>query len=182
VNSQESAPARFSLRRAVPDDARAIAEIGVAGWQSAYRGILPDDFLDGMRVEGRETAWRQMLAGDGDGGAPAWVAEQDGRVVGYVCSGPPRDDDVPLPATEIYAIYVSPETWRAGIGRALLSTAMAHWNAVTATTMVLWVFEENARARAFYEAMGWRSDGGRQQLELAGTSAIEVRYRLVAPA
>jgi ribosomal protein S18 acetylase RimI-like enzyme len=174
-----TAPAGLSIRRAGPGDARAIAEVTVAGWQVAYRGILPDDFLDGLRVDTREIGWREMLTRDVDGGTPAWIAvHADGRVLGFVAGGPPRDEDVPLPAAEVYAIYVQPEAWRNGAGRALLETAVAHWSTRGATTLVLWVFEDNARARAFYEALGWRADGGRQELELGGTSSIEVRYRL----
>jgi ribosomal protein S18 acetylase RimI-like enzyme len=182
MNSTEEAQAPFAVRRARPADARAIAEVGVAGWRAAYRDILPADFLDAMRVDAREVAWREMLRGGGDDGAPAWVAEQGGRVVGYVSSGPPRDDDVPLPAAEIYAIYVLAEAWRTGIGRSLLTTAIAHWLAGGTTTVVLWVFEDNARARSFYGAMGWQPDGGRQELTIGGTSAIEVRYRLLPKA
>ena len=42
-------------------------------------------------------------------------------------SGPPRDEDAPRPAAEIYAIYVLPQPWREGHERNLLETAMDHW-------------------------------------------------------
>jgi GNAT superfamily N-acetyltransferase len=119
-----------------------------------------------------------MLDRDTDGGVPAWLAERDGRAVGFVSSGPPRDEDVPLPSAEVYAIYVSPEAWRRGIGRSLLDRAIACWRERGATQLALWVLEGNAPARAFYEAMGWRPDGARQQLRIAGTSLAEIRYRL----
>jgi GNAT superfamily N-acetyltransferase len=166
------------VRRALLADARAIAEVTVRGWQAAYRGLMPDEFLDGLSVAGREAAWREMLERDADGGVPAWVAERDGHVVGFVSSGPPRDADVPLPAAEVYAVYVLPEEWRTGIGRSLLETAVGHWRSHGATTLVLWVLEANGPARAFYEAMGWEPDGGRQRLEIADTSLAEIRYRL----
>jgi GNAT superfamily N-acetyltransferase len=166
------------VRRAVPADARAIAELTVRGWQAAYRGLMPNEFLGGLSVAGREAAWREMLDRDTDGGVPAWLAERDGRAVGFVSSGPPRDEDVPLPSAEVYAIYVSPEAWRRGIGRSLLDRAIACWRERGATQLALWVLEGNAPARAFYEAMGWRPDGARQQLRIAGTSLAEIRYRL----
>jgi GNAT superfamily N-acetyltransferase len=119
-----------------------------------------------------------MLDRDTDGGIPAWLAERDGRAVGFVSSGPPRDEDVPLPGAELYAIYVLTAERRSGIGRLLLETAAAHWRERGATQLVLWVLESNAPARAFYQAMGWRPDGTRQQLEIAGTSLAEIRYRL----
>ncbi|MGD0017872.1 MAG: GNAT family N-acetyltransferase [Candidatus Limnocylindrales bacterium] len=174
---REAETAAPVVRRAGPDDARAIAEVAVAGWQAAYRGILPDDFLDALRVDPRAAAWREILVRDVDGGTPTWVAESGDRIVGFVGSGPPRDDDVPLPAAEVYAIYVLPQCWRLGLGRALLDAAVAHWHAAGAETLALWVFEANAQARAFYEAMGWLPDGGRKEFRLGDVAAIEIRYR-----
>jgi hypothetical protein len=44
---------------------------------------------------------------------------------------------------------------------------------------VLWVAEENPRARRFYEHGGWALDGGRKVDEVApGALVAEVRYRL----
>ena len=170
----------LSIRRASPSDARAIAEIGVRGWREAYRDTLPRDFLAGLSVDTREIAWRTMLESDEEGAAPAWVAERSGVVVGFVATGPPRDEDVPLPGAEIYAIYVLPESWRGGVGRALLATAVDHWQARGATPLVLWVLESNTRGRAFYEALGWNPDGARQQIDLGGFDTPEVRYHFTA--
>jgi GNAT superfamily N-acetyltransferase len=172
----------FRIRPATPGDAGAIAGITVRGWQAAYRGILPKAFLDGLNADARETGWRSMIESDVDGGTPAWVAEAGGRTIGFVSSGPPRDEDVPLPGAEVYAIYVEPEQWRHGTGAALLTVAADYWLTAGATTLVLWVFEANARARSFYAAMGWHRDGARQTLELGGVAAWEIRYRWVAAA
>jgi GNAT superfamily N-acetyltransferase len=168
------------IRRATPADARAIAEIGVRSWQAAYRGILPAAFLAGLSVTAREIAWEYMLGADEADGAPCWMAERNGDAIGYVASGPPRDDDVPLPAAEIYAIYVAPSQWRSGAGRALLTTAAAHWQSLGVGTLALWALEGNLAGRAFYEALGWRTDGTRQQIDLGGFKAPEVRYLLNA--
>jgi GNAT superfamily N-acetyltransferase len=165
------------IRLATTADARSIAGIGVRGWQAAYRGILPAAFLAGLNVAAREAAWQSMLESDEERRAPSWIAERDGRTIGFVAGGPPRDDDVPLPGAEVYAIYVDPDAWRNGAGRALLATAVAHWFGRGATTMVLWVLEANARGRAFYEAMGWEADGRRQEIDFGGFYVSEVRYR-----
>lgn len=167
----------FLIRRASVGDARAIAEVAVLGWRAAYRGILPGDFLTGLSVRAREIAWQAMLESDPEGCAPAWVAERDGRVVGFVSSGPPRDEDVPLSAAEVYAIYVMPADWGMGVGRALLDAVTAHWRGRGATELVLWVLEANDAARAFYGATGWRPDGSRQRLRIAGLNLAEVRLR-----
>ena len=41
------------IRSAERDDVRQIAEICVEDWQTAYRGIIDDGFLDSMSVDGR---------------------------------------------------------------------------------------------------------------------------------
>jgi len=181
-------PTPFTIRRAAPDDARAIAEIGVAGWQAAYRGILPSDFLAGLLVHPRELAWRARLESDDEDGAPAWVAETDGRVLGFVAAGPPRDEELatdgaadPARVAEIYAIYVLPGEWRRGVGRSLLDAARGDLDRRGARVLVLWVLEDNSSGRAFYEAMGWAPDGKRQTLDLGGIAVPEVRYRLLRP-
>ena len=89
------------IRPALVGDARSIAEIGVLGWQTAYRDLLPHDFLAGLSVDARAVAWRMRLADDASSASPAWVAERGGLIVGYVSTGPPRDEDVPLPSTEV---------------------------------------------------------------------------------
>ncbi len=166
------------IRRAGTADARAIAEITVSGWQAAYRGLMPQGFLDGLSVPAREVGWRNLLENEGEGAA-SWIAERDGQVTGFVSSGLPRDDDLPADSAEVYAIYVAPAEWRRGAGRALLETATAEWRARGAATLALWVLEGNTRGRAFYEALGWRPDGSRRDLQLGGESVPEVRYRLV---
>lgn len=168
----------LTIRRATTADACAIAAIGVRGWQAAYRGILPAGFLAGLNVAAREVAWQSMLeAADADA-APCWMAERDGNTIGYVATGPPRDVDLALPAIEIYAIYVDPAAWRTGAGRALMAEAVDYWQALGATTLVLWALEGNLAGRSFYEALGWRADGTRQYIDLGGFEAPEVRYRL----
>ena len=166
-----------ATRRATPADAHAIAEISVAGWRAAYRGLMPDAYLDSISVFTREIAWQARLEGDGADLEPAWVAIVDGEVAGYVSSGPPRDDDIPHSAAEIYAIYVHPAKWRSGAGRALLDVATAEWRARGTDALVLWVLEGNARARAFYEAMGWAADDTRKEFDMGGFATVEVRYR-----
>jgi len=93
----------------------------------------------------------------------------------------------PLPPEEVGevgALYVHPDWWRRGVGRVLLDASLAFLREQGYGVATLWALEDNARARAFYEAEGWHDDGGRQQLELdlPGVNLPEVRYRkVIAP-
>ena len=84
----------IAVRQAVADDARAIAIVHVAGWRWAYRGLLPDALLDGLSADARETRWRDTLSAP-DTAARVWLAERDGRVVGFAATAPARDADPP---------------------------------------------------------------------------------------
>jgi ribosomal protein S18 acetylase RimI-like enzyme len=162
---------RPALRRALPGDANAIARVQERGWQHAYRHVFPIEELDRGGFIKAEL-WRQRLATP----PPTWstfVAERDGAVVGFACVGASRDE---RGLGEVYAIYVDPDAWSSGVGRALLARAEeALAGAYEEAT--LWVLEDNPRARTFYERLGWRADGSRKREARWGVAAPELRYR-----
>jgi ribosomal protein S18 acetylase RimI-like enzyme len=104
------------------------------------------------------------------------VATIEGHVCGYVGTGASRDTEEPEGIAEIYAIYVSPPRWRRGLGRRLMQAAFERLAAGGFAEVMLWTFGENAPARRFYEAMGFKHDGGVRQPRRSG-GIPEVRYR-----
>jgi GNAT superfamily N-acetyltransferase len=106
------------IRAARPDDARPVAEVHVASWRHAYRGLLPDESLERLSVDDREAMWRRAFE-DPDPKSGAFVAEVDGRIVGFASFGPSRDEDVPDGTGEVPAIYVEPAALGTGVGREL---------------------------------------------------------------
>lgn len=163
------------IRRAVPDDAGAIAGIQARGWSWGYRGQLPDAFLDALSAEDRSPRWRELLANEGPRSA-TFVATGAGRPAGFVSIGPSRDGRPGDEVGEVYAIYVEPDVAGTGVGRALLGHATAELGARGFRRATLWVLATNARARRFYEVAGWRADGA-QKVEARGAVELhEVRY------
>ncbi|MEA2366174.1 MAG: hypothetical protein QOI32_1686, partial [Thermoleophilaceae bacterium] len=73
-------------------------------------------------------------------------------------------------------IFVAPERWRGGVGRALLAAALDHLRGRAYSEVTLWSFADNGRANAFYEAAGFRRDGS-ERTEDAWAHIPEVRYR-----
>jgi ribosomal protein S18 acetylase RimI-like enzyme len=104
------------VRPATLADAPAMGQVVVRAWQAAYRGQLPEDYLDGLRAEERAAYWDGVLRGE-HGPGVILVAERDGEVVGFAAAGPSPD---PQGAGELYAINVDPDHWGGGAGRALL--------------------------------------------------------------
>jgi len=138
------------LRRATPADAESGARCHAECWREAYAAIVDPDVLRRSTddLEGRIARWREQLSRHTD---ERWVALQSGQVVGFSSAGPGRDDD--LPGLEMYACYVRSRFWGSGLGSCLVRAAIGDAPAY------LWVFEANARARAFYRKHGFVEDG-----------------------
>lgn len=167
------------IRDPLPDDAAAIARVHVETWRSAYRGQLPDEFLDGLSVEQRTRGWRRVIE-EGDPEWPemtVWVAEDAESVVGFCAVGPNRDADVGGAVGEVYAIYVDARHWDTGIGASLMNQALA-WLGERYGEVTLWVLESNERGRRFYERGGWHPDGATKGDDRGSFVLHEVRYRV----
>ena len=169
---------QVNIRPAGPADAAAVAAVHVASWQGAYRGVLPDEVLDGPELAvNRLRQWERLLTEPGPR-AVDLVAEDDAeQIVGLLHAGPTRDDDGGPDTAEVVAIYASPDAWGTGAGRGLMSTALDRLRALGFTDVTLWVLDSNDRARGFYERAGFASDGATKSEELRGTPVTEVRYR-----
>ncbi|GAA4980995.1 GNAT family N-acetyltransferase [Kineococcus glutinatus] len=167
-----------AVRPAVEGDARAIAEVHVAGWRGGYRGLVDDAVLDALSVEDRAAGWARGLAG----GSRVLLAGTGGRVEGFACFGAARDEDLPAGTGEVHALYVLPAAWGRGTGGALLDAAVAELLTGGAPGVVLWALEGNARARRFYERRGWRTDGVRRVERFDGQELPAVRHRWAGPA
>jgi RimJ/RimL family protein N-acetyltransferase len=160
-----------TVRRATPADARDIALVHVCTWQAAYRHVFPAEVLDALSVDAREGEWREILERSP---GPVWVAEDDSRIVGFAGAGASRiEEDV----AELYAIYVLPSAWGSGAGHELMHAVLDWFIAEEYTTAMLWVLDDNPRARRFYEREGWRRDGDRVET-VRGVEVLEALYRL----
>ncbi|MFE0377055.1 GNAT family N-acetyltransferase [Streptomyces inhibens] len=167
-------------------DIEAVSAVRVHGWQRAYRGLMPQAYLDAMSVAA-DAEQRRSWFGRRSPEVSDLVAERDGEVVGWACVGPARDPDItpgagelPAPrptAGELLALYVTPGLIGTGIGRALLSAGTARARASGFHTLYLWVVRGNSRAQRFYERAGFVPDGAEEAYEVGGSSVPELRYR-----
>lgn len=120
--------------------------------------MLPDGYLDKLSVDERE-AQRLAWFADPPSRSGVLVAEEEGRIIGFVTFAYSRDDDAPEGTGEVPAIYVEPSAMGKGVGRELLEEATAELRLAGCTRATLWVLEANERARRFYENEGWEWDG-----------------------
>lgn len=154
------------IRPATAADAAAIGEVHVRSWQAAYAGLIPADFLAGLSAEARAASWARLI---GDGGA-VLVAEEDGVVAGFAAYGDGR----------LYALYLLPEYWGRGLGRALHDRVV---EGLSGDSAILWVLATNERAKDFYVRQGWVADGASQTetIDDGRVTLEELRYRRSLP-
>jgi GNAT superfamily N-acetyltransferase len=163
------------IRSATPEDAHTVAEVHVRSWQHAYRGLLPEAYLDGLSVEERAQRRLEAMA-QAAPNAGMLVAEVDGTIVGFASFCSSRDDDAEEDVGEVPAIYLDPEVVGRGIGRRLFEAVADELRRAGFRRATLWVLEANDRARRFYEKAGWRWDGTVSRHDFDCANEPVVRY------
>ena len=123
----------FSLRRATPEDASALADIHLRARRECM-SYLPDSYSPEEVL-----AWIREIAPQHD---EVWVAEDDGHAVGFFM----------LSHAFLYHLYVYPELQGQGAGSLLFDRVKE----LAPDGFRLWVFQRNRQAREFYEHRGMR--------------------------
>jgi ribosomal protein S18 acetylase RimI-like enzyme len=164
----------MNIRPAIASDARTVATVHVHTWQSAYRGIVPDAYLNSLSIARREPIWRGVL----EKGTPElWVAETDSQVVGWSAFGASRDEDAGAHTGELEAIYLLPQYWTTGTGRALWRVTRRRLVERGFTSVTLWVLTANIRAIRFYAAAGFvPNPASEKEINIGGRALREIRY------
>lgn len=160
-----------SLRIVGPQDVAAVVAIFLECWQVSYREVMPAALVERMTPDYAESLWSRSLSA----AAASYVGAEDadGRLVGFV--GFQLTDGG---SGYISSLYVSPGAQGGGYGRRLLARAEEELKALGATAARLWVFEQNAPSRRFYERSGWTLDGRREILPEWGEPQLGMRKAL----
>lgn len=139
------------IRKVEKEDLKAVSEIIVKGWQSAYRGIVDDSFLDALCVK---KIYQNLLVNYKEN--IFIVAEYENEIVGFCrynfCNC--YKNQYNSVDCELCALYVKPELKRKGIGKCLVNYVMNDFKQNGCFKMILWCFKDNFPSRAFYESLG----------------------------
>lgn len=161
------------LRLAESRDALSVARVHVRSWQAAYRGLLPEEYLTEMRAEERA---KKYDLGNRDPFKPQTIVAVERDVVcGFATISAPCGESSSV--GDLCALYVDPEYWGGGIGRALIAAARERMFVAGNRNAMLWLLKGNVRAARFYERDGWRPDGASRDATVWGLTVQEIRYR-----
>jgi ribosomal protein S18 acetylase RimI-like enzyme len=137
------------FRNAEFSDCEGLAQLHALSWRRAYRGILAREFLENFAEDDRRLVWRDRFSTPDSETRLVRVAIDGTGIVGFVCVFLDRDERW---GALLDNVHVHPDMLGRGVGRQLMAQA-ASWvsDRRPASSLHLWVFEENHSARGFYE-------------------------------
>ena len=172
------------IRDASLADLEPISSLHCRCWQHAYRGVLDQDYLDGLSPETFAKYHASRLTAPKPD-EPFLVAVENGAIVGFTRAGPtrptaPTGDALPGEphkrfSAEIFAIYVAPEKIGQGLGWRLWSLTLDRLRMRGHTSFCVWVLCDNVLGRRFYERIGG-AIGEESTITLRGTAYRQVLY------
>ena len=140
------------IRQAQLKDAEGIAKVHVDSWRTTYKGIIPNEYLDGLSYEQREELWVKNM---GNPDNYVVVAENsDGRIVGFATAGK-RGENQTEKAADLTSIYLFADMQGYGIGKMLMKELFVYFTQNGYERIFVEVLKEN-ETRHFYEYYGAR--------------------------
>jgi diamine N-acetyltransferase len=153
----------YSIRRAGPEDAETLAELGRATFLETFVegfGIpYPPQDLEAFMAHSYSAGYNAPRLVDPE--QAVWFGEADGRPVAYAGAGPAKlpHPDIRPGDGELQALYVAREAQGSGLGRALMETALEWLERDGPRTLWIGVWSENFRAQRFYARYGFEKAG-----------------------
>jgi len=162
------------VRKVLPEEAYEFSECKNKAWQSAYKGIVPDEFLANISRERPPERIKKLIDSSKD--FECYCVIYDGKMIGVLIINKSRDEDKP-DSGEITSLYLLEEYRGLGYGAKMIAFAIDRLKKMGYNEIILWAFEENYRARSFYKKSNFVFEGTKKEI-IVGKPLTEVRYVL----
>lgn len=162
------------IRYATENDAEGIAMVHVNSWKTTYKGIVDDRFLQALSAADRLEGWRWKLANMPEDEQLLVVADDDGKVFGFMSYGTEREFKLPDEG-ELYAVYLLEEIQGQGWGTQLFAKLKEFMCLKGYTSLLVWVLEGNS-AEHFYRHKGGQEQK-RKEIAIGGNTHTEIALR-----
>ena len=153
------------------DDLLEISNIYESSWKYAYKDIIPQDYLDSIPTG----HWASSINKNGMNNL---VVIENGRIIGTASICKSRWQQY-SDYGEIVSIYFLPAYMGKGFGQQLLKRCIEELNILGHDKILLWVLEDNQRARSFYEKNGFSCSEIYLNDNIGGKDLKEVMYYIV---
>ena len=150
------------------DDLIQVSRVYEQSWKYAYKNIIPRAYLDSI-PEGR---WAVNIRKPGMNN----LVLTDGGIIVGTCGYCRSRWDKFAEYGEIVSVYLLPEYMGRGYGRELVVTAVSRLKSMGHEKILLWVLEDNMKARQFYEHIGFVNGGEVLDDNIGGKELREIMY------
>ncbi|GAL30249.1 histone acetyltransferase HPA2 and related acetyltransferases [Vibrio variabilis] len=160
-------------------DFQGVAQLHAESWQTAYKGIMRQSYLDETVLEDKQLIWQTRLLNP-PFSQHVLVAEEEGKLLGFICLFGNHNVDY---GTIIDNLHVTPEAQRRGIAKQLIIQAV-EWaeKFYPDNGVFLEVLADNANAIKFYESLGGKRELKQRMESPCGKYLDEYLYTWKRPA
>lgn len=167
------AGAQLRIRSATSEDALAITDLHASAWRAGYRGLFEPNQLE-RAVADRRDRWTDLLSSQLNLGVFLLIAEREEKLVAFAHAGPAQEHEGDL---KIYSFYAHPSYWGTGVARELMTHVLSTATGLGYQRVYLSAYRESARARKFYENLGFQETGEMTESHFPdGFVVIDVEY------
>ena len=139
------------IRKAISSDLNGIIRVNVETWKTAYKGVVPDNYIQGFTVRSQDKNWQKQLEKMIENNIFFIAETNKSKIVGFAIGGLERSKH-PNYKGELMGIYILKEYQRQGIGKALTRKIVEDLIKMKVNNMLVWVLENNPY-RAFYDIL-----------------------------
>lgn len=139
----------IDIRKVKQGDADTLAYIQTESWKTAFKGIIDAEMLEKCTNIDKARLMYQRLLDDNKGNGYILSVDDKPHCIAYWDSA--RDLELTGKA-ELICIHSLPNNWHKGFGSKMMDLILEDIKKSGYSEVVLWVFRDNLRARAFYEA------------------------------
>lgn len=164
----------MEIRKATILDVNDISRIHALSWKAAYKGMVPQDFLDNLKEDFWVSTFENWMSNNA---ITVQIIYDKNLPVGCISYGKSRDTLLQDWA-EIVSIYVIPNYFNKGFGKELLKTALTDIKNMGYKNAYLWVLNENIKAQNFYKNKGFSATDNKVACEISGKELIDFRYTI----
>ena len=175
------------IRKAKIEDSNNIAKLIIRGWQTAYKGLINQEFLDSMKEDEMSKGWKKSIFSQNESNN-IYVYEKENKILGVIRFGKVADQNDINHNAEIHVLYVEPKLKRNGIGSKLFDYAKNYFIEHNMKKLIIWCLKGNEPSIEFYKKMGGEIISEREakvhniELEEVGLEYnLEDKIKLIIP-
>ncbi|MFA0057953.1 GNAT family N-acetyltransferase [Vibrio echinoideorum] len=155
----------FDVRKARLSDIQEIALIHVQSWKSAFKGLMPERYINSYTFEDRKTEWLSIL---NSGSESVIIVEENNKLVGFLS----YSENVHF--LYLSKLYLCPSIYGKGVGCILMKELESNAQLASIDLIRLYVLDSNQSAIKFYSKQGFEFGDGFESEEFEGETIIDL--------